>query len=76
MKTDFDRYLSEISVRHHQVSEDEFGRTPDEIIREVTEKFAREMRAIMGSAATAQLPSPHPGQAKFNRERQAARVGE
>lgn len=33
---------------------DEFGPTPDEIIRRMTDAFAKDMAQIMGSAAVAQ----------------------
>ena len=56
MRNEFDTSLSDYSLKKRPVQEDKLGRTPDEIIRQVTEKFAREMRIIMGSAATAQAP--------------------
>ena len=34
---------------------DEFGPTPDEIIRRITEGFAKDMAQIMGSTAVAQV---------------------
>lgn len=68
MGNDFDSYLPELSVRGHAAQEDEFGRTPEEIIRLASENFAREMKAIMSSSAMTRAMADSTNAKKFKRK--------